>query len=284
MTMMAGTKHEWVVWYNWAIMIITAIASFVPMFAYGAKWQRGYPVGDFSYLKPFTNSTLSSAEVYAITQDDEGTFQLDTQVRSTGAAVFLGMALPTALDLIAELYITWSSAEKGEESIHVVRLSWAERVAFVAGVFCFGSICFVPSSSNIFFRWNFDVSFESASTILTVGPVLLFLQRHTESFSDLWTAFLMSLMCTGVLIYNAGYMEADPSIIAQLYLIGGWMVGAQSVLIILTCVWCLVKYYRERQSGDPSDAYNDFCANHVRMFGIVRGTCALSLYSDIPFQ
>jgi len=181
--------------WNWTLIAVTVVVNFVPFFVNGAKWLAGEPVGNFAFLQASLatdKTTLTSSEVYAITADDAGYFQINRGPRTTLDALYMGMAIPAAMDLVVELVSSWT--EKGDKDKHIVRLSWAERVVFCLGVLVYGAYHFVPTSWDIMFRSNLNWICTTNSTVLTVGPILIFLERHTSAFSATWTAFLVTLV------------------------------------------------------------------------------------------
>jgi hypothetical protein len=265
-----------IVAYNWTIVVASTIASFIPLFMYGQQWAGGFPAGKFGYLNKFTKPPLTNAQLYAYTGNN---YQIDTTTRNTVDSVYMGMAIPTALDLLLELYAEWT-AEKGQESMHVVRLSWVERAVFVLGVFFYGSVYLFPQGWNIMARDNMNYAFESASTILTTGPILIFLERTTAAFPPIFTAVVLTVLCAGCVVESSLVLTLTKADFLYMNSIAQPLVYVPCALIVMACVWCFINYVRGsgymRVDGDAakhqlnaqSDTYRDFCTNKVRVLNV----------------
>jgi CheY-like chemotaxis protein len=263
-------RRRRVVDYSWAIIFLSVIACFVPFYMYGSLWVEGYPVGAFEYLTAYTNATrLSSSSMYAITQDDQAYFQVNTKTTTVLGSLFMGMAIPNAIDIMIETYLYWLNRKN--ELDNVVRLNRVERFVFILGVFVYGAVYCFPSNMNIMSKSYLNWSFEPVNTILTTSPILIFLERNTTVFTSAWTLFLVSLSCVGGIIYNLeGIVSSDLPLHDTLDRCGKYLLVSQSSLIILTSVLCLYKNVKRSGSGvdmgtwlEGSEVVTKFYANQV---------------------
>ena len=240
--MLNPSKLEYV---QWTMIFVTLIVSMIPLFIVGTKQREGFPVGEFAYLQNLSNTTaaggtIDNASFDAATDDS---VQLSSSLEfCTAMAPFLGMALPVLMDVIVDIYVFVTQPRRTN---NVVRLSLLERTIFVIGVFVNGLFLLFPSAWNAMILFTIQTIFADINTLLTVAPMLIFMQRNTDVFTPIFTTFLLILLCSGIVAINFTFlMVSTPSSITYnaLYRYSEVSLSLCFGGIILGCLWSLFCY------------------------------------------
>ena len=225
------------------------LISLLPIFFHCDQQRRGYPSGYFVDL--LVNTTLAapvdSATVLSLLTDDYvsqlGTFNVkDTMIFGP----FLGMCLPSLMDLMVEMYV--AIGRKASTEIHrntastVIRLSMLERSVFIIGVICNSFYFLMPIDWNVMVIFIVREITEIISSVFVTAPLIMFLERTTNVFSPLFTTLIIFLLSCGNAIgcmsYNAAYdTDFHKENVVSLY-----MLIACYLLIISACLWSFLQF------------------------------------------
>ena len=118
------------------------------------------------------------------------------------ASIFIAI-IPVA-DLLLDLpskfinYFRQNKSSMQQPDTKVVRLTEFERLFFIIGVILQSSRGVVPASSNTNFIGLVSICTTNSSTILILAPVLVFLERCTESFTVFWASTARLALTSGL--------------------------------------------------------------------------------------
>ena len=287
-----GGLKEWtrlrvICWYfNWGVTFLASVICMIPLMAYGEQQREGYPVGDFAALQKFSNgSTLNNVQIKALT--DDGTFSVDSYQLILISALNMGCALPSAMDLIVDIFAVLTEKEGDKSSSQdIVRLSLLERAAFLFGVLCNGAYLFFPPTWNIMLVANVNNVFNNYSAFIQVVPITIFLERSTHAFTPLWTSFLVFTLALSESIWCMTYMGVTHAMFLKMDVVNVVCYGLSTWGTLLTIIWCFVKTVRQYQwgkgfgvrenaDGKVLSVYEDFNMNQVPALHMTALACSL---------
>jgi hypothetical protein len=245
--------REMIRFINWFLVFASVFVYNIPLFMNANAQANGHAVGNYAYLSAllpnattFDNALIKKVEERNV--GDDGIWLIDTLQYNVMSAINLGIAIPSTMDLMVDIFnIFFFPPVTEDKHKHVVRMSLLERAVFLFGVICNGFYLFFPwTTMNIMVANNVNNVFNNLAVILQIAPVMLFLERSTNSFPPLWTLFLNLCLCIGVDIYAISLLYPISWFLHQgyrpifvLYSISTWGV-------VLSCGRCFFVYLRDK--------------------------------------
>lgn len=177
---------------NYVVIYIGVLLSFVPLFR--PKTLYGY---------------------YSHSSAAESTIRLSIAFRESAISCMI-VVLVSFLDIIVDFILFLVDISGGSPLIPasrrklvLVRLTDFERFLFAIGVALVGFIVFYDvAESNLYLIWN---CLMNASTILTICPVLLFLERCTQTWTPIRTSLINLLIVLGSILDSASIFDEGQS-------------------------------------------------------------------------
>jgi hypothetical protein len=208
---------------------------------------------------------LKNADQY-IPHDENSVFvEMAIMGSSTSQfAAFFVAILPAAdllLDIPAKIANYVYPDDKGPKKLadtKVVRLTELERFLFIVGIFLHSCSSFMPSSTEFAQLRLVYKCTNSASILLLLVPIVVFLERTTITFTPWRTFFItfiatMSFVCftLSIFLYSNGIVKENLSLAGQTL---STMSGLMYALLI---GFCFIKFIREKVGS--IDARQSFC-------------------------
>ena len=142
-------------------------------------------------------------------------------------------------------------SKRSSETKSIVRLTDFERFLFLLGMAIQSSMWFLPSSTDIRTLGAVSICVWNCHHILLLGPILVFLQRCTTTFTGCRTSFILFTGCLSLAIsstFNVLAMDINFTAAHITSDIFGLLSGAGYGLLTITCS---VKYFFDL-AGTPS--------------------------------
>ena len=167
---------------------------------------------------------------------------------------FMVVIIPAAdlmLDLPSHLtayfYPKKKSTTNYVDSTVVIRLTDFERLLFIIGVALPSVIFFFPSSMDISMISIVNSCTNNCNVLLTVVPIVTFLQRCTTTFTNPKTSVLIITLVIGLVFYTVSYyFEEGKYINITTAMIGNIFVTISVLLFLLVEMLCIISYCRQK--------------------------------------
>ena len=167
---------------------------------------------------------------------------------------FMVVIIPAAdlmLDLPSHLTAYFYPKKKSTmnyvDSTVVFRLTDFERLLFIIGVVIPSVILFFPSSMDISMISIVNSCTNNCSVLLTVVPIVTFLQRCTTTFTNSRTSVLIITLVIGLVFYTVSYyFEEGSHINITTAMIGNIFVTIPALLFLLVVSLCIISYCRQK--------------------------------------
>ena len=294
---------------QWTMVFVSTILSLVPLFINGTPQRERFPTGEFSYLSNSTSisGTLDDVAFNSLTDDAVHLSKSFEFARVMGP--YLGIALPVMMDVIVDIYVFVTQPRREN---NVVRLSLLERAVFIVGVFVNGLYLLFPLDWNPMIMFSIQSIFANINTLLTAAPIIIFLERTIDVMTPLLTAFLIVLLCTGIVCLNFTFLlvtDLTSLTYKALYTYSEVSLSVCFGSIILACCWslfCFLSTNRWLQqcfgwvsgsstagtsSSEKSDPFQEFLLNQVPAAHAVALTimCVINIYwfntpTEVPIR
>lgn len=155
--------------------------------------------------------------------------------KSSVSTLFL--IIPTSMDILLDLSLLIAknltvnkigNIKKPHAPIIIVRLTVIERFLFVVGVAMQCLVGFAPANADYLLLLYHCAS--NCSTVLTICPILMFLERCTTSWTSATTISVAVLTVIGAILNSCSYcLQSDSATAKNLYF-------ASSIFFILACL------------------------------------------------
>ena len=250
--------------FDWTMTIVCVTLCFLPILILGPKigTNRGIEEGFWGSIQiPSTNKNPN----YTINDDYASHQQVFSGYFREINILFLGITLPALCDALLDVYVRISRSlrcflkqttstvdatlldEDSRSSRKIVRMDMFEKLAFLVGVTIQALFVLFPT------EWNFMTLFliqnccAEANTILTVLPVLYFLQRTTQTFTPLVTTIISFILNVGCAIHSCSYLaDAHSDTYKQLNTISVVFIEFALCSFVLVSVIAFVRFLLAR--------------------------------------
>ena len=188
-----------------------------------------------------------------IVEDPEDGVRNSYEYRVSAVGTLI-LIVPTSMDIILDLIFIFLNHIAAKYSITlkkptipiiIVRLTVIERSLFVLGVAMQCVVALTPSDAR-----NLLILYRCAnncSTVLTISPILMFLQRCTVTYSSMVTVSVALSTALGAAINSMSYCynpNSDES--RRTFFIGGAFYKIAAIIYILVCVLCISIYLNQK--------------------------------------
>ena len=188
--------------------------------------------------------------------NDESTFISLVNEKTTSQATFFVILIP-AVDLLLDFpALVKSHFIKPETSVKrtvepsvVVRLTNMERLLFIMGVAVRSLVFLIPYTADDITTFIVATCINNCSILLTIGPLLIFLQRCTTAFTTTRTFIIIFTGLMGVSMFASSYyyrsdkLNCQDTILAAHIFFG--ICGGVSFLTVMISVF---RYYMDKLS------------------------------------
>ena len=208
---------------------------------------------EFFYMSIlFTGTIISLSPLFAL---NHLSFYTDVVIPGTLLpGSFLVIIIPAAdlmLDFISQILFNFcpdqKACNKQVESSVVIRLSDRERFLFMVGVAFQSAVYFVPNTTDPTTAFLVSICCNNCSVLLTLGPIAIFLQRCTTTFTHLRTSTLLITLIIGLMFFTvSSYYRFGSNEYNVLATIGRLFVAISGILFSLTTFLCAKRYITEK--------------------------------------
>ena len=135
------------------------------------------------------------------------------------------------------------------ESSVVSRLTDSERLLFICGVAIQAIVLSNPSQDFLSDAFIMESSINNCSVFLTLGPIVIFLNRCTTTFTWRRTLFILSTGLIGLTFYTASYYcrsIQNSGTCDTILLTGNIFVSAGGITVIASIFLSFVSYIHEK--------------------------------------
>ena len=135
------------------------------------------------------------------------------------------------------------------ESSVVSRLTDSERLLFICGVAIQAIVLSNPSQDFLSDAFIMESSINNCSVFLTLGPIVIFLNRCTTTFTWRRTLFILSTGLIGLTFYTASYYcrsIQNSGTCETILLTGNIFVSAGGITVIASIFLSFVSYVHEK--------------------------------------
>ena len=129
----------------------------------------------------------------------------------------------------------------------MIRLSDRERFLFIVGVAFQSAVYFVPNTTHSTTVFLISIFCNNYSVLLTLGPLAIFLQRCTTTFTHPRTSTLLITLVVGLTFFTvSSYYHSGSNEFNVLATVGRLFVAISGILFSLTTYLCLERYITEK--------------------------------------
>lgn len=197
---------------------------------------------------------LKSAHLY-ISHDENSVF-IEKAIMGSSTSQFASffVALLPAADLLLDIPAKIASYiycdEKGPKKLadtKVVRLTELERFLFIVGILLHSCSSFMPSATQFAQLRLVYKCTNSASILLILVPIVVFLERTTVTFTP-WRTFFITFVATlsFVFLTLTIFFYANEPARVNLFLTGQALSSMSGLMYVLLIGFCFVKFIQEK--------------------------------------
>lgn len=215
------------VYFLVTLLILGAIFCFTPLIS--LKKHENYALID-SYLDRVVSDVNRDSPIFLIS-----------------LSIVLIPFVDLVLDFITLFYGQESSLKKRVKSSGVIRLTDVERLMFVLGVAIQSTVYFLSRKTD-----NHTVNLVihcvgNANALLILGPIVIFLGRCTETFSQNRTTFTIIFPVIGVAVRSVSYFyRSDSEKFSRINIAGTTFILCGAALYGYCILLCCQKYYQQK--------------------------------------
>jgi hypothetical protein len=164
------------------------------------------------------------------------------------------LIIPTSMDIVLDVLLMIANTiaarsnkavKKPDAPIVLVRLTGLERSLFVLGVAMQCLVAFVPMDADCLIILYHCTS--NCSTVLTLCPILMFLERCTTTWNFYSTISVALFTAVGATLNSTSYCCTDGSLAAKgLYFAGSIFFIAAALIYILISSLCASFYVKQK--------------------------------------
>lgn len=170
------------------------------------------------------------------------------------------LVMPTSMDIILDVLLLMISTissghshtiKKPSDPIVIVRLTLIERSLFVVGVAMQSAVIFSPTDApNLLLLYRCS---SNCSAVLTICPILMFLERCTVTYSYPTTVSVSLFTAVGAICHSASYYYDSRSEEAKKYVfIGSVFFIFAAIIYIVTSTLCIIYYISNQKLWEGS--------------------------------
>jgi hypothetical protein len=246
---------------NLAICIFGVIFSFIPM-------MHGIVEGEDNDM--FLDDLLSS-QYY---RDASLSTLLITIPSGIDAAVDIALDTMEFLANHARQNVISSSVKHLSSKSSGLRLSPAERLGFVIGIASLSVFSIATSQGYSYDSLALYYSLTNFSTILSICPIIFFLERCTKLWTPLRSFLVILFINLGSVIGSASYcFEINGDEYYILSMTASALIAAATFVLAVVCWWCLRDFFlylnRSRKTSFNKESWTSYLH---KMFSQSRGS------------
>ena len=126
----------------------------------------------------------------------------------------------------------------------VTRLSDVERLIFILGVTMQSGLWFLPSNTGEIILGLNEMCIMNCSVILLLGPIIMYLERCTTSFTETLSVAMLFILVLGLFCTTASlYFRDERPTYSGLVFAGGICAVITGTLFLLTVLLCVYRSY-----------------------------------------
>ena len=198
-------------------------------------------------------ATICLSPVFVLSTKDSGD---DVVIYGDPAPNIFFVIIP-AVDLLLDYttncfcYFCYKSqkSRRPDGNSVVSRLTDLERLVFICGVAIQALVLSNPSQDVLSNAFIVESSINNCSVFLTLGPIVIYLNRCTTTFTWRRTLFILSIGLIGLTFYTASYYcrsIQNSGTCDTILLVGNVSVSAAGIVLLATIFLCFISYVDEK--------------------------------------
>lgn len=148
----------------------------------------------------------------------------------------LAVSAPSGIYTIFSILLT--SAHRVPTSRYIV-MSSIERFIYLCGMAFNAAFLFFPSEWTVSMIYESSSCFGNASTILSIYPILKYLERASNSFTPITVASINFFVCSGSIMNSCAFLSGDPAslTVLVLYFSSVACIMVAALIFYGACIW-----------------------------------------------